>query len=309
MGKKKAAAKSKRGSSKPEKKQKRHARKASGSAGSVTGPGTLTIVGTGIRAVGQMTVEAIGWIRGSDKVLYLASDPLVSAIFQGLNPGNCESLADAYEPGRNRGDSIRELAERMLVPVRQGYRTCVALLGHPGVFCVPAHQAIRQARQEGFAAAMLPGISSEDCLFADLGVDPGTHGCQSYEAMDFLLNARGIDPRSHVILWQIGVMGDPEYRPRNYNLCALPVLIERLLKHYPADHPVTIYSASAVESGKSHIDRVVLSDLHADRLHSGCTLYIPPSQPTLPDPDVVERLRAIGFPVDVHLNKRFPGGG
>jgi hypothetical protein len=35
---------------------------------------------------------------------------------------------------------------------------------------------------------MLPAISAEDCLFADLGVDPADHGCPSYEATDFLVH-------------------------------------------------------------------------------------------------------------------------
>src|SRR2546429_6584747 len=45
----------------------------------------------------------------------------------------------------------------------------------------------RQAREEGFEAEMLPAVSAEDCLFADLGVDPGDEGCQSFEATSFLL--------------------------------------------------------------------------------------------------------------------------
>jgi hypothetical protein len=39
---------------------------------------------------------------------------------------------------------------------------------------------------------MLPAVSAEDCLFADLGVDPGAAGCQSHEAADFLI----LDTRS-----------------------------------------------------------------------------------------------------------------
>jgi len=35
---------------------------------------------------------------------------------------------------------------------------------------------------------MLPGISAEDCLFADIGVDPGIYGCQSFEATDLFVN-------------------------------------------------------------------------------------------------------------------------
>ena len=60
---------------------------------------------------------------------------------------------------------------------------------------------------------MLPGISSEDCLFADLGVDPGVSGCQSYEATDFLMNAPIIDSSTQLILWPFqgkdGPMGKP----------------------------------------------------------------------------------------------------
>ena len=66
-----------------------------------------------------------------------------------------------------------------------------------------------QARAEGFNARMLPGISAEDCLFANLGADPGTHGCQSFEATSFLLRKPKFDTLTHLILWQIlfGIQG------------------------------------------------------------------------------------------------------
>lgn len=59
---------------------------------------------------------------------------------------------------------------------------------------------------------MLPSISSEDCLFADLSVDPAVGGCQSYEATDFMLNGLIIGPSSQLVLWQIGVLGDWTYQ-------------------------------------------------------------------------------------------------
>jgi len=37
---------------------------------------------------------------------------------------------------------------------------------------------------------MLPGISTEDCLYADLGVDPGLIGSQNFEATDFIVSGR-----------------------------------------------------------------------------------------------------------------------
>ena len=54
---------------------------------------------------------------------------------------------------------------------------------------------------------MIAGISAEDCLFADLGFDPASTGCLTFEATDFLIHNRRVDPTCLVILWQIGVVG------------------------------------------------------------------------------------------------------
>ncbi len=44
-------------------------------------------------------------------------------------------------------------------------------------------------------------------------IDPGTCGCHSFEATDFLLYRREYDSSSHLILWQpytvIGMLGIP----------------------------------------------------------------------------------------------------
>src|SRR5439155_2475209 len=95
-----------------------------------------------------------------------------------------------------------------------------ALYGHPGVFVYPSHEAVSRARADGFAARMLPAVSAEDCLFADLGVDPGATGCQSYEATDFLLRQRQVDPTAALILWQVSVIGERIYStaPREHRL-------------------------------------------------------------------------------------------
>ena len=87
---------------------------------------------------------------------------------------------------------------------------------------------------------MVPGISAEDCLIADLGIDPAVNGCQSYEATDFLMNARLIDPSSQLILWQAGALGDWTFQTRGYDLKALPLLVEKLLTLYPPDQVSSI---------------------------------------------------------------------
>lgn len=262
--------------------------------------GSLSVVGTGIRTAGQLTTETKERIQRADLVLFLGSDPAIEPILRALN-GNLESLANVYSPGGNRGDSIRELAERIVEPVRRGLTTCAALMGHPGVFCVAGHNAVRMARQEGFIARMLPAVSAEDCLFADLGVDPSTAGCQSFEAMQLLLKNYRIDPRCHLILWQIGVMGDPLFRPQGYDLSALPLLIERLSAEYSPEHVVTVYSAPLQEAAMPSVCPTQLGQLKRSMLSSASTLYVPPLKTAEPDPAVVTRLRDTGFPVDLYL--------
>src|SRR6476620_513542 len=128
-------------------------------------------------------------IEQSDKVLYLVNDPVSELWIARMNP-NSESLKALYLGGKYRADTYKEMTELTLRYVREGLNVCVVYYGHPGVVVTPSHESIRQARAEGFNARMLPGISAEDCLFADLGIDPGTRGCQSFEATDFLLNRR-----------------------------------------------------------------------------------------------------------------------
>ena len=55
------------------------------------------------------------------------------------------------------------------------------------------------------------GISAEACLFADLGLDPGTTGCQSYEATAFLARTPPVDTEAVLVLWQVSVLGRADH--------------------------------------------------------------------------------------------------
>jgi uncharacterized protein YabN with tetrapyrrole methylase and pyrophosphatase domain len=255
--------------------------------------GSLVVVGTGIRTVGHLTMEAVAWIKQADKVLYVVGDPVAEAMLKKLNPGGAESLTVMYAEGKQRIETYNEMVERTLECIRAGMLTCMACYGHPGVFVYPSHESIRRARAEGYSARMLPGISSEDCLFADLGVDPGIGGCQSYEATDFLLNGRVIDPSSSVILWQIGVVGDATFKAAGYDLSAMPLLVERLLAIYPASHPMYLYEAAVFHGCDPIIRPITAVELANGPLSAGNTLYIPPAYPTRSDPMTYYRMNAM----------------
>lgn len=250
--------------------------------------GSLTVVGTGIQLGTHLTAEARACFEHADEVLYLVADPAAMSLIEGLNP-RARSLHSYYEPGASRKQAYAAISDAILDRVRAGANVCVAFYGHPGVFVDPSHDALRRARREGFAARMLPAISAEDCLFADLGVDPARCGCQSYEATDFLIRKRQIDASAALILWQVGVVGNLAYAPEGDN-SRVGVLVERLLGEYPARHEGVLYEASLYAICDPAIERVALSELaHAD-ISAMATLYVPPAYERPADPEMAARL-------------------
>lgn len=254
--------------------------------------GSLTFVGTGLTVAGQVTQEALSCIEGAEKLFYLASNVTTSRWLESLNT-SAESLHDAYSEGKPREQTYEEMVERVLLPVFGGKHVVVALYGHPGIFVTPSHEAIRRARAAGYEASMLPGISAEDCLFADLGIDPGERGCQSFEATDFLLRRRIFDPTSTLILWQIGGIGVFDFHSRPlWSRQGLKVLERALLESYPATHEVVVYEAVPYPTLPPKILRVHLSELADTDVSIRSTLCVPP----LPDRESdLEMRRALGL--------------
>ena len=249
----------------------------------------LIVVGTGIRTIGQMTLESIAWIRRADKVLYIVSDPIAEQMLQTLN-SNSESLQYLYGENKPRMQTYNEMIEQTLGYVRSGYRVCLAAYGHPGVFAYPTHESVRRAQAEGYRARMLPGISAEDCMFADLNFDPAMAGCQSYEATDFLINGRKIDNTSNVILWQIGVLGDTTYKTQRYEIKGMSQLLTKLYQSYSPSHDVYIYEAPIFPGVEAVIRKIPLYALPTSPVSAISTLYIPPFAPPQVDMATVHML-------------------
>jgi hypothetical protein len=200
------------------------------------------------------------------------------------------SLHSFYAPGKERTETYREMVEAILAPVREGHDVCAAFYGHPGVFVSPSHEAIRQARAAGYDATMLPAISAEDCLFAELGIDPGRTGCQSYEATNFLLTNRPIDAAAVLILWQVGVLGEWGHA-RKTDERRLGLLVDRLLEVYPAEHKAILYEASPYPVGDAIAARTPLGRLAQGVMTAATTLVVPPRGRAHSDPTVRARLR------------------
>ena len=256
--------------------------------------GSLVIVGTGIRTAGQLTTDAIACIRDADKVLYVLSDRTAESVIRRLNPAGAESLETLYRDGKARIETYREMIERMVTCVYEGMRTVTAFYGHPGVFAYAPHAALRRLREEGYEAIMLPGISAEDCLFADLGLDPSTYGCQSHEATSLVVRRCKPDPGCALILWQVGVFGNHVFRENGYDLSGLHVLVDHLLQFYPGEHEVCVYEAALFPGCSPRMDWVPLGRLTETKLHPASTLFVPPS--VMPELDL-DLMRRLGIPL------------
>ena len=256
--------------------------------------GRLTVVGTGFLVAGQATPEAVACMGGAGRLLFLVAEPATRRWLQGTFP-RAENMADSFWEGRPRMEAYEEVIGRILAPLREGLDVCAAFYGHPGVFVHSSHEAVRRARAEGFDAEMQPGVSAEDCLFADLGVDPALFGCQSFEASNFLLRRRKVDTSAALVLWQIGALGTTTYSKQTlWNRAGLDLLVEALLESYPAEHEAIVYEAALLPVYEPLIQRTPIAAIARTKVTTYSTLYVPPARRAALDEAMLARLGLAG---------------
>jgi uncharacterized protein YabN with tetrapyrrole methylase and pyrophosphatase domain len=236
-----------------------------------------------------LTAHARVAVEQADEVLYVVEDPVTAEWIERASPG-ARSLDSLYQPGKTRTEIYESMVEQIVSRVHEGLDVCLLFYGHPGIFAWPGHEAVRRLRADGIRASMLPGISTLDCLVADLGLDPAPTGCQSYEATDFLVRRRTIDLGALLILWQIGFVGEWRYEfvPGKRGV---PLLVERLLELYPADHETILYEASPYPVCDPVIERVPLTAVPETDFSPIATMVLPPRDEPAFDHEMLERVK------------------
>lgn len=255
--------------------------------------GSIACVGLGMTLGSHLSPLARSHIEQADVVFAALSDGIVEMWLESMHP-DVRSLQPYYGKGdKSRLLTYREWVDVMMAEVRAGRKVCAVFYGHPGIFAWSPHEVIKVARAEGFSARMEPGISAEDCLYADLGIDPGRFGCQHYEASQLLFCETRINPAAYLVLWQVGLVGDrslkrfstgPEYRQ---------VLVDVLNEDYPLDHEVIIYRCATLPIQQPSVRRVALRDLPATDVTAEETVILPPASALRPNKVVRERLAVL----------------
>ena len=212
-----------------------------------------------------------------------------------------KTVAEANLPGvalpESCGGSGLGWLELCLVLAELGrhQKVCAVFYGSPAFLTRSAHEAVRAARGAGFPAAMLPGVSSLECMAADLGIDFGEVGCQVYEANAFLSRARSVDTGAYLILCQVAMIGQPASFDGDAERVGrgLARLARRLEASYPASHPVLLYEAGRHPLLSAKADTLALSELPLASVTEVATLCVPPVDANGVSP-ILEHPRVLG---------------
>lgn len=257
--------------------------------------GELEVIGSGIEAVGFTSADEKR-IRDADKVLYCVADPATKVWLNRLRPDALD-LYVLYDDAKARYVTYMQMTEAMLHYVRQGQTVAAVFYGHPGIFVLSTHRAIKIARREGHRATMRPAVSALDTLCADLGVDPSQPGMVMYEASDMLIRRRRPDTGLHLVLWQVGLIGELGYRRQGYINANFGVLLDYLEDLYGADQTVVNYVGSRYPGVEPQIDRQTIASLRDPqaqaRVTGISTFYLPPRTVAESDAGMLERLGLI----------------
>lgn len=243
--------------------------------------GRLVCIGLGISPRAHLTSAARNHIERSDIVFADAPHSQFDAWLKEMH-GDVRSLRVLRSEGRPRMEANRKIVQVLLSEVRNGKSVCGAFYGHSGVFGGPSHMAVQAARSEGYAAHIEPGISTADCLYADLGIDPGKYGCQHYEANQLMRYRRSLDSSAYLMLWNID--SPPEANVAEANVVAhRTLLLEALASEYPAEHSIVVYRPADSLQGTPTIARLPLALLPTADIGPHACVVIPPAAELLPD--------------------------
>ena len=257
----------------------------------------LSVLGLGLRCPEQTSQRCRQALGQADR-LFLISDHLDKQTWLSeLNP-NYYDLMVHYGDGKARSQTYQEMADCVLECLRQGRSAALVSYGHPLVFCDPSRLAIEQTAREGFEVEILPGVSSIDCLLADLRVDLVHHGVQIYEGHDLLLHGLVLDPQCSQIIFQVPSLGDSgggwkAGRFRGF----IRALAERLADTFGWEHEVVLYFGSNSPDRPTRVDRLPLKDLDQAEMVNEYTLWVPPLGYQALPPE----LSPLDKPVDVEL--------
>ena len=254
---------------------------------------SLIIAGFGVKFLSHLTKETEVVLKKSDKVLYLSNDNLSPKWIQDINK-NTESLESIYFSESQRSDAYNAIKEKILIELLTYKNVTFIIYGHPNFLVQITSTVADAAKKNGYPVYVLPGISSLDCLMADLCINPGDGGMQILEATELLIYKKFIDISAHVVILQAAAIGQQGHgRNKKIMALGLELLSIYLCNFYDSSHKIVFYEASQSPRSLQKTISTPLSHIENIELSPKTTIYIPPMKIKSVDSDMAKKIKLI----------------
>lgn len=241
-------------------------------------PIDVYIIGTGMVGQRQMTNEGEAALEESTAV-YLVHHHALFEEYLSEFELEVHDLTEKYERGRRRENTYERMATTVLEAGESADDpVTLALYGHPLVFVSPSRWVMERGNERGLNVETRPGISSVDCLYVDLGLDPAKNGIQMFEATDLLLREFELNPDVPAMIWQVGVVESHLYDPHDNKPERFSRLRAYLQQYYPDDHTVSLVQTATYPISESQRIDFGLDEFESmhEEITAIQTLYVPP---------------------------------
>lgn len=242
-------------------------------------PTDVYVVGTGMVGYRQLTKEAEAVLEKAERIYTVHHQELVREYFREEYPGTVIDLTGEYSKTETRDVTYERMARAVLDGAEEADDpVAFALYGHPTVFVSPSRWVIEEAPERGLEVETLPGVSSMDCLYADLPFDPARNGVQMFEATDLLVREWELNPEVPAMIWQIGTVESTYYPHRKSAPERFSRFREYLQQFYPDDHTVYVLQTAIHPIGKSKQIEFTLEEFESmhEEINPVQTLFVPP---------------------------------
>ncbi len=237
----------------------------------------IYVVGLGAVGVSQITREAEQAI-GRSRTVYFVDNALGVAEHLATLCPNAVNLMSSYRRHEPRGAAYDRMVTAVISAALEAPPVTFAVYGHPSMYVYPAHQVLEAAALLDLRCQVLPGISTVDAILCELGIDPGFHGLQMYEANDAICRSRPLQPDVPCLLLQVGTLETGLASAAKSRPERLDRLARYLSQFYPESHTVAIVTLATCRIFRSRIVSFALGEMrqHVQELTLDATLYIPP---------------------------------
>lgn len=240
----------------------------------------IFILGIGIKTISHLTNESVEIIESATKVFYLVNEPIMKKFLSDISKDSFD-LDKLYFSHNSRVKSYTEIVDKIICYASKNKDEDIAVVfyGHP-YFCAEIGLGIKKiALTKNIPVNAYSAVSSLDCMYSDLDIDPAQHGMQIYEATHFINHPKIIDITSHLVLLQIGFIESQEViNLSNDNSIGLSKLKSILIKKhkYPPDHICVSYEASLYKDVSPVIHYIPINDIEKFKFSSISMLVITP---------------------------------